>query len=116
MRVTKTGRALFDPHRFFTLKRKSPALRFSNSLTSKRVLCRKERPIENIMFSYAYATGTIVEAVGTGRNKKDAIKYAAVDACMKVEAMVLRESKKRIKYEKIRIRKKKNNINTGTAK
>eukprot|EP00026_Physarum_polycephalum_P000203 Phypoly_transcript_00203.p1 GENE.Phypoly_transcript_00203~~Phypoly_transcript_00203.p1 ORF type:complete len:1178 (-),score=157.51 Phypoly_transcript_00203:119-3652(-) len=33
--------------------------------------------------------GTIVHAVGTGRNKKDAIKYAAVDACMKLEAMGL---------------------------
>lgn len=29
-----------------------------------------------------------MHAVGTGRNKKDAIKFCAVDACMKLEAMV----------------------------
>jgi hypothetical protein len=33
--------------------------------------------------------GEIIKAVGSGRNKKDAIKNAAVDACMKLEAMVI---------------------------
>lgn len=32
--------------------------------------------------------GIIITAVGTGRNKKDAIKYSSVDACAQLEKMV----------------------------
>ena len=56
MRITKIGRALFDVHRFFSLKRKSCATCFSNSIHPNAVCAGKNvlLSICNIFNIYRY--------------------------------------------------------------